>query len=62
MNKIIKSDLEWKKILSEDEYYVTRQKGTEPAFSGKAFDISKDGMPPSHGTHFFFESSLIFFL
>jgi len=44
MNKIIKSDLEWKKILSEEEYYVTRQKGTEPAFSGKAFDISKDGV------------------
>ena len=44
MNKIIKSDLEWKKILSEEEYYVTRQKGTEPAFSGKAFDISKDGI------------------
>ena len=44
MNKVIKSDLEWKKILSEEEYYVTRQKGTEPAFSGKAFDISKDGV------------------
>jgi len=44
MNKIIKSDLEWKEILSEEEYYVTRQKGTEPAFSGKAFDISKDGV------------------
>ena len=44
MNKIIKSDLEWKEILSEEEYYVTRQKGTEPAFSGKVFDISKDGV------------------
>ena len=43
MNKIIKSDQEWKKILSEEEYYVTRQKGTETAFSGKAFNISKDG-------------------
>ena len=44
MNKIIKTDQEWKEILSEEEYYVTRQKGTEPAFSGKAFDISKDGI------------------
>jgi len=44
MNKIIKSDKEWKEILSEEEYFITRQKGTEPAFSGKAFDISKDGV------------------
>ena len=44
MNKIIKSDQEWQEILSEEEYYVTRQKGTEPAFSGKSFDISKDGV------------------
>ena len=44
MNKIIKSNQEWKKILSDEEYSITRQKGTEPAFSGKAFDISKDGV------------------
>ena len=44
MSKITKTEKEWKTILSEDEYYVTRQKGTEPAFSGKAFDISKDGV------------------
>ena len=44
MKKIIKSEEEWKEILSEEEYYVTRQKGTEPAFSGKAFDVTKDGV------------------
>ena len=44
MNKIIKTDQEWKEILSEEEYYITRQKGTEQAFSAKAFDISKDGV------------------
>ena len=44
MKKFIKSEEEWKKILSEEEYYVTRQKGTEPAFSGKAFDVTKDGV------------------
>ena len=38
--QIIKSDEEWKEILSKEEYYVTRKKGTEPAFSGKAFDIA----------------------
>ena len=44
MNKIVKTDQEWRKLLSEEEYYVTRKKGTEPAFSGKTFDISKDGV------------------
>ena len=44
MSKIVKTDKEWKEILSEEEFYVTRQRGTEPAFSGKTFDISKNGV------------------
>ena len=32
---IIKSEQEWKEKLSEMEYYVLRQKGTERAFTGK---------------------------
>ena len=30
-----KTDAEWRKILTRLQYSVTRQKGTEPAFSGK---------------------------
>lgn len=30
-----KTDEEWRKILTRDQYWVTRQKGTEPAFSGR---------------------------
>ena len=43
MKKIIKTEDEWKKILTEDEYLVTRKKGTEAPFSGKKFNIINGG-------------------
>lgn len=42
--KIKKTDAEWRKILSEDEFYVTRQKGTERAFSGKYDKFYENGV------------------
>jgi peptide methionine sulfoxide reductase msrA/msrB len=38
---IQKTEDEWKKTLSPDQYYILRQKGTEPAFSGKLL-MNKD--------------------
>ncbi len=35
MEKIVKRDAEWKKVLTSKQYQVTRKKGTELAFTGE---------------------------
>ncbi len=41
--KITKTDEEWRKLLTPQQYYVTRQKGTEPAFTGEYYDRHEKG-------------------
>ena len=43
MEKIIKTDAEWKKQLTDEQYRITRGKGTERAFCGVFYDNHKDG-------------------
>jgi peptide-methionine (R)-S-oxide reductase len=42
--KVIKSDDEWRRLLTAKQYDVTRKKGTEPAFTGKYHDFKDDGV------------------
>jgi peptide-methionine (R)-S-oxide reductase len=44
MKKIEKTDEEWKKQLTSEQYHVLREKGTERAFTGKYYDHHKKGV------------------
>lgn len=39
-----KSDLEWRRDLSEDQYAICRGKGTEAPFSGEYWDCHDEGL------------------
>jgi peptide-methionine (R)-S-oxide reductase len=42
-DKVIKSDEEWRRELTEEQYEVTRKKGTEPPFTGAYYDLHDPG-------------------
>ena len=39
-----KSEDQWRKELTDQQYHVLRQKGTEPAFTGRYYDAQEDGI------------------
>ena len=43
-DKITKTDAEWREILTEEQFYVTREHGTERAFTGVLCDNHADGI------------------
>lgn len=43
-DKVRKTDDEWKQELSDEQFNVTRKKGTERAFTGEFWDHHEDGM------------------
>ena len=44
MEKVVKSENEWRDQLSTEQYHVLREKGTERAFTGKYWDVHDDGI------------------
>lgn len=42
--KIVRTDAEWKRQLTPEQFAVTRKKGTEPAFTGKYYNLHDEGL------------------
>ncbi len=44
MQKVVKTDREWREQLSPEAYHVCREHGTEAAFSGALYDYKGEGV------------------
>ena len=43
IEKVIKSNSEWKKILTSDQYYILRREGTEPPYTSPLDNEKREG-------------------
>jgi peptide-methionine (R)-S-oxide reductase len=44
VTRVVRSAAEWKKLLSREQYYVTRQQGTDTDYTGTYYQIHDSGL------------------
>jgi peptide-methionine (R)-S-oxide reductase len=44
VEKIHRTEEEWRKLLTPEQFHIIREKGTEPAFTGKLYYNHEDGI------------------
>lgn len=43
IKKVIKSDEEWRELLTDDQYFILRQEGTEPPYTSSLNNEKREG-------------------
>ncbi len=44
VKKVVRSNAEWRKLLSSEQYYVTRRAGTDTAYTGSYYNLHDAGL------------------
>jgi methionine-R-sulfoxide reductase len=51
IKRVVRTEAEWKKILTPEQFYVLRQKGTDRPFTGKYYLHNEKGVYRCAGCH-----------
>lgn len=51
IRNVVRTEAEWKKILTPEQFYVLRQKGTDRPFTGKYYRHKESGVYRCAGCH-----------